>query len=257
MADQVLYVYAVAREPVTPEVEGVGGSPEFGSVEESGLCAIYSSVSREEFSQEEIDRRATDMEWLGAIGYRHQDVVAALAKQTPIVPLRAFTLFSSEDALRDYLERDGELLANVLGRIGQKQEWTLRIEFDAQKWSGALAHRVASLKSLEDEIDSAAPGRAFLLRKKLDDERKKASREAEQQLVGEIERAIVERLACDAIAELREQRGGAFPQINVLIERDEEARLQQLHAELMDRYEPEGVAVEVTGPWPPYTFAHV
>jgi hypothetical protein len=57
------------------------------------------------------------------------------------------------------------------------------------------------------------------------------------------------------VSETRERRDGAFPQINVLINRDEEAGLQELHAELTARYESEGVTLGLTGPWPPYTFA--
>ena len=57
------------------------------------------------------------------------------------------------------------------------------------------------------------------------------------------------------VAETRERRGGAFPQINVLLNRDEESALQGLHAELNERYASEGIAVALTGPWPPYSFA--
>ena len=44
--------------------------------------------------------------------------------------------------------------------------------------------------------------------KLLDEEKKKASRDAEQQVVGEIERSILEKLACDSVAESRQQRSG-------------------------------------------------
>jgi hypothetical protein len=89
----------------------------------------------------------------------------------------------------------------------------------------------------------------------LDDEKKKASREAEQQVMAEIERAVMDKLACDTVAETRQQRSGAFPQINVLLERDEEARLEELRDDLAARYAADGVTLALTGPWPPYTFA--
>jgi hypothetical protein len=77
------------------------------------------------------------------------------------------------------------------------------------------------------------------------------------QVVSEIEASIVEKLACQTVAESREQRGGAFPQLNVLINRDEESVLQELQTELAGRYDGEGISIALTGPWPPYTFAHV
>jgi hypothetical protein len=176
-------------------------------------------------------------------------------RETAIVPLRAFSMFSSEDAVREYLEANAEAFKRVLDRLDGKQEWTLRIEFDPEGWSESVTKRIDSLRSMTDDIDKAAPGKAFLLRKKLDDAKKAASKDAEQQIVTEIESAILDALPCETIAESRQERSGGFPQINVLINRDEESRLQDLQLTLNDRYASEGVSVALTGPWPPYSFA--
>lgn len=254
--DTVLYVYAVTRDAVTPDCEAIDQTRHFGSVSVGELSAVFTPVAAAEMSQDVIDRRASDLEWLGAIGYRHQAVVSELMKLTAIVPLRAFTLFSGAEALRAYLDEHRDALSSSLQRLDGKQEWTLRIELEPQRWSDALVGRVESLRELQQQIDTSAPGKAFLLRKKLDDERKRASREAEQQLVAEIEQAVTSKLACDTVAESRERRDGAFPQITVLIPRDEEATLTELQATLAERYADEGVTLAVTGPWPPYTFAN-
>ena len=251
----MIYVYAITRDAVTPDTEGVDQTRRFGFASSDGVSAIFTAVSAEAFSQEEIDRRAGDLEWIGAIGYRHQAVVQDVMKKTALVPLRAFTLFSSEEALRSYLHENASMLNKALDRLDGKQEWTLSVEIDPQRWSEALVSRVDRLRALQNEIDTASAGKAFLLRKKLDDEKKRASHDAEQALVGEIEQVVLDKLACETVSETRERRDGAFPQINVLIERDEEAKLQELHASLMDRYASEGVALALSGPWPPYTFA--
>jgi hypothetical protein len=251
----VLYVYAVTREAATPDAEAVDGTTRFGTTTVEDVHAVFTPVSASEFSQEVIDSRAGDLEWLGAIGYRHQDVMSDLLRKTTIVPLRAFTLFSSEEALRAYLTEHRELLAKTLERLEGKQEWTLRIELDPARWSDALTGRVASLRDLQNDMASASPGKAFLLRKKLDDEKKRASHTAEDELVTEIEGAIMARLSCETVAESRQRRDGAFPQINVLLQRDEESVLQELREELSTRYEHEGVTLALSGPWPPYTFA--
>lgn len=251
----VLYVYAVTRDAATPETEGVDGTKRFGVATAGEIHAVFTAVDGDEFSQDVIDRRAGDLEWLGAIGYRHQAVMSDLMKQTSIVPLRAFTLFSSEEAVRSYLTDQRELLSKTLDRLDGKQEWTLRIELEPAKWSAALTGRVASLRDLQKDIAAAPPGKAFLLRKKLDDEKKRASHRAEDELVGEIEHAVIGKLSCETIAESRQRRDGAFPQINVLLNRDEEAILQELRDDLAARYEHEGVTLALSGPWPPYTFA--
>lgn len=252
----MIYVYAITGRAVTPDCEAVDQSRRFGAAAVEDLAAVYTPVKDEEFSQEIIDRRAADLEWLGAIGYRHQGVIAELMKETAVIPLRAFTLFTSEEALRVYLGDNIDALRKVLDRLDGKQEWTLRVELDPQRWSDALVNRVDALRGLREQIDEAAPGKAFLLRKKLDDERKRASAVAEKDLVTEIEKAVLDKLRCETVSESRERRDGAFPQINVLINRDEESVLQELHSDLSSRYESEGVTLALSGPWPPYTFAH-
>src|SRR5207247_8920306 len=122
--------------------------------------------------------------------------------------------------------------------------------------SQARVRSVGSLSASHDAMNRATPGKAFLLGKKLDEEKKRASKEAEEAVVGEIERAVLDKLACDTVAESRQQRSGAFPQINVLINRDEEARLEELRRALESRYAGDGVTVALTGPWPPYSFAN-
>lgn len=254
---EILYVYAFARDghPLPERVEGIDGSDRLDAVAAGELSAFVTPVDDVDFSQGVIDARAKDVEWLGSIGFRHQSVMSALMHGGTIVPLRAFTLFASDESLRRHLEAESARLTKLLDRLDGKQEWTLRIEFDPQLWSEALVRRVDSLRALSEEIAGAAAGKAFLLRKKLDDEKKRASREAEQQVMSEVEQEVLATLACDAVAETRQQRSGAFPQINVLIERDEEARLETLRDELTRRYAAEGVTLALTGPWPPYTFA--
>ena len=247
---EVLYVYAIGRagHALPDELDVV-------ALDVDGLTAFYAVVDAVEYSQAVIDARSKDVEWLGAIGYRHQSVMSALMRGGTVIPLRAFTLFANQSSLRNHLEKEREHFLRILDRIDGKQEWTLRIEFRPEQWNEALVSRFDSLQKLADDIKQAAEGKAYLLRKKLDDEKKRVSRDAEMQVVGEVEKAVMEKLKCDTVAESRLQRGGAFPQINVLINRDEEARLQELSEELTRRYEPEGVTLALTGPWPPYTFA--
>jgi hypothetical protein len=252
----ILYVYAIARAGHAVRVpEAIDGSDHIYAVTTTDLAAFVTPVDDVDFSQRVIDARAKDVEWLGAIGYRHQSVMNALMHGGTIIPLRAFTLFASEESLRRHLENEAPRFTKMLDRLDGKQEWTLRVEFDPQLWSEALVRRVDSLRALSEEIASASTGKAFLLRKKLDDEKKRASKEVEQQVMAEIERAVMDKLACETVAETRQQRSGAFPQINVLLDRDEEARLEELREELTGRYAADGVTLALTGPWPPYTFA--
>jgi len=254
-----LWLYAIARvgHPVPERIEAIDGSSNLELIVEGPLAAFCTPVDLREYAQAAVDSHARDLDWLGAIGYRHQAVMQALMNGGTVIPLRAFSLFGSRQMVEAQLRSGREQFAKVLQRLDGKQEWTLRIEFDPQRWNEALTSRVGSLRAIAEEMSSSSQGKAFLLKKKLDEERKRASREAETQVVAEIEKEVLQRLSCDTVSESRQQRDGAFPQINVLIDRDEESRLQELHASLNDRYASDGVTLAMSGPWPPYTFAHV
>ena len=256
MAEKILYVYAIGRPGTLslPGGEGVGGSREFTIVEEGDLAALCSRVDADLFSQEQIDARANDLEWLGSVGYRHQEIVAGVREAGDAIPLRAFVLFSSEAAVREYLGREADELGAILDQISGRDEWTFEISFDDERWKEAIEHRSAPLAELRKEIESAAPGRAYLLRKKLNDRQKQSAREAEQSLLGEIESALTTTLQAPAIQENRLKRGGSFPQISVLIDRSRQEEIETLEKSLSGKYADEGVRLTLSGPWPPYTF---
>src|SRR5882757_9487783 len=128
----ILYIYAIARaaHPMPSHVEAIDGSDRLDVVTSGDLAGFVTQVDDVDFSQGVIDARAKDVEWLGSIGYRHQSVMNALLHGGTIIPLRAFTLFASAESLRRHLQNEGTRLTKLLERLDQKQEWTLRVEFD-------------------------------------------------------------------------------------------------------------------------------
>src|SRR5215212_574560 len=109
---EVLYVYAIGRDghQLPQGIEAVDGSDRLSAVGSDGLTAFVTPVDDVDFSQGVIDARAKDVEWLGALGYRHQNVMVALMRGGTIIPLRAFTLFRSEESLRAHLGERAQTL---------------------------------------------------------------------------------------------------------------------------------------------------
>ncbi|HEY0592035.1 MAG TPA: GvpL/GvpF family gas vesicle protein [Thermoanaerobaculia bacterium] len=253
---QALYVYAIAPrgELRVPDAEGVDGRRDFAIVEEGDLAALASRVDAEEFSQDAIDARASDLDWIGRIGWRHQQVIAAAREAGDAIPLGAFALFSSEDALRaDLRNRSGEL-AGVLERIRGREEWTVQVDFEGEKWEAAVERRSPTLAALATEAESAPAGKAYLLRRKAEEARKNAAREARDAVVREIEARVASSLRVPVVVELRQRPGGTIPQINVLLEKKRADEIGALTGTLEEEYARDGVALRTTGPWPPYTF---
>lgn len=253
---KVLYVYVIARRgAISPTgLEGVDGSPGQQVVESGELAALVSSVDSEEFSQETIDARSRDLDWLGEIGYRHQQVVQRACRDTDAIPLRAFILFSSEDSLASYLREQAETLTAVLERIAGREEWTVRLEFDEEVWRNAVERRSPSFAAVAAEAEGAPAGKAYLLRRKMDELRKNAAREAVDAVASEIERRLERELESPIVSETSGARTGGLPQINVLLDRSRSGEIEAVVSSLDSDYRGEGVRPLLTGPWPPYTF---
>ncbi|HUO85317.1 MAG TPA: GvpL/GvpF family gas vesicle protein [Thermoanaerobaculia bacterium] len=253
----LLYVYCIGRglriEPLG-DLEAVDGSRHFEIVEEGDLTALASPVEPAQFSQEEIDRRGGDLEWVGAIGWRHQGLVARLAETMTLIPLRAFTMFRSTDGLREMIRERQDTLHATLDRIEGREEWTVRIDLDPEQWQQAVATSRPELESLRAEIAAAGAGRKYLLEKKLSEEAKRLAEDAERLLVGEIESRLAEELHAPMIVEDREVRRGSSPQISVLMQRGAEAKMEALVRGLEETFGGSGVRFVLTGPWPPYSF---
>lgn len=250
----VLYVYAIAARNAlaAPEIEGVNGESTLRVVERGDLAALVSEVDADAFSQETIDARAADLDWLGSIGYSHQQVVEHACRNADAIPLRAFVLFSTEQALGEHLEQKAAELKEILGGIAGREEWTVKLEFDEKTWTDAIERRAPSLVALAAEAEGAPAGKAYLLRRKMDEARKNAAREAVDAIAAEMEDRIGRQLAVPVVSEL--SRTGSMPQFNVLLERSRASEMERLAGELQRDYRDEGVRPLLTGPWPPYTF---
>lgn len=259
MSATVLYVYAIASsadpDQLASDCTSIDGASAFGACTVDGLTAVYTPVPAAEFSQEVIDNHAADMEWLGAIGWRHQSVVDHIASQSAVVPLRAFTLFQSRASLESFLGERSSSVKELLSRLAGKEEWTVRIDFIAERWSEALVERAEVLRNLGREVAVASGGKKYLLEKKFADARKDAARDAEQQVVAEIDAALTSGLEVPTIVGSRQKQGGSSPQIDLLVPKASEEMLLRLVETLAQKYRPEGISLALSGPWPPYSFA--
>lgn len=254
---QIVYVYAIGREldaSGLAGITGVNGNSSFHVATQDGLNAIYSLVPAHDFSQQAIDARAGDLEWLSRIGYSHQQVNEHLAQKTATIPLRAFTLFTSVAILNQFLEAEKARLARTLARLDGRSEWTIRVELEPDIWSAAVVRRVADLRAMQVEAESALAGKAYLLKKKLDESKKKAAKEAEELLLRELEAKLRGKINGEIAVETRQNRAGSFPQINLLVTAEEAEELKRMQTALVSDYAPDGVRLVLTGPWPAYSF---
>ncbi len=194
-----------------------------------------------------IDAKLRDLDWVGHRAMEHEVVVEYATGLGTVIPMKLFTIFSSDERALAHVARIRRSLDRVVEQIEGCEEWGLRVFFDRVRASRASA---AATK------DAFASGKEFLLRKKaIDDERRKTS----ALLATDVD-ALYERLAKTARQAHRRPTSVQDPSGKVLLDavflvpRSSVAKMKAAVSSAADRLVDVGFDLTLTGPWPAYSF---
>jgi Gas vesicle synthesis protein GvpL/GvpF len=124
-----VWVYAVTAglDPgQLGQLTGVGGEP-VRVVTEADLSAVVSSVDVAAFGEESLPHLLGDLATIEIIGRAHHEVVAWVASDGPVVPLRLATIYPDDTTIRALLAERHAELATLLQRFRGTQEWGVRV----------------------------------------------------------------------------------------------------------------------------------
>lgn len=256
-----LYLFCVApsSDPVLDCLrggEGIAPGTALEAVRHEDLLAVACAVPLEEWTGPGSEDRLRDLGWLGPRALRHEAVIESVQAQAPVLPLRFGCLFSSDAEVRRWLAAHGARIAAFLSEIAARaEEWTLKGWLDAEH---ATAARLAS-----DERWKAlpvAPGARYLREQKL---RQEIERTVRSWARGLGEQGVQELSALGTEARALRLPGSPSPSgrneeavfnYALLVPRSAVAefkdRVETLHRAMSEQ----GVSLDLTGPWPLYSF---
>jgi hypothetical protein len=244
------YLYAVTRaEGAAPaeDLKGVAGEA-VRAITHAGLVAYVSTVPLDRFGEEPLRRSMEDLDWLSETARAHHHVVEAVARTTPTAPVRLVTVYSGEDQIRELLDRRHDDFTATLARITGRQEWGVKAYVDPTA--------PPSAEGGEKEEAATSPGLAYLKKRQAS----LRSREEVWRQAAVRGEQIHDVLKSMAVASQRHR-----PQDSQLSGREEWMILNGAYlvdldrgaefARLVDGLRGEGIDVQLTGPWAPYSFA--
>jgi hypothetical protein len=258
MSDLLTYAYAVVRNAeglreATAPLRGVADSP-VSLVTDTGddqLGLVVSHVPGQDFQEDALKQHLEDLEWLESVARAHDGVIEALGERTTVLPLRLATVYLDDNRAREVLEAGRTVFAERLTRLSEHVEWGVKIYVES---SAALAAPTVPAADL-------TPGRAYLRNRRQQQSVRDTVYQAAQKAAERVE-AAGRKHASDRVRH-RVQQGlladaaGAVGE-NVV----NDAYLVPLKhcdgfladvAHAADGLD--GVRVEATGPWAPYSFA--
>ena len=251
------YVYGVVSPRVEMPMGLAGVDPRHAVflVEEDGLAALVSRVSLAEFGEEPLHENLNDVGWLEEKARAHERVLDIALQRGTVVPLRLCTIYGGEPQVREMLARERAAMVDALARLDGGAEWGVKAIAEPGALERAAARRVAD----DPAADEALRGTAYMNRKR----REAQAQAVEEEIADEWASAIHDRLAGAASEALLNplqnpdvsgHEGEMFLNGVYLVEEAAVSDFSALVDRLADEYRALGVAVELTGPWPPYNF---
>ncbi len=153
------YLYCVAEPHLKALPENVS------EVRLEELSAIVSEVSEEEFSEENLKKNLSRLEWVESVVRRHESVMEAMREQTTIVPFRFPTIFRSQSSLQEFLQAHKDALKNLLENLKGKEEWGAKVYIGAEQLNAFLSES-KEIQEIDEALKTASAGKAYLLKKK-------------------------------------------------------------------------------------------
>jgi len=250
-----VWIYAIAeRVAITPpsQLTGVGGGP-VRTVGAAGLTAVAEDVTLAEFGEDALRRNLEDLGWLEATARAHHHVIDAVARQGPLVPMRLATVYSGDEGIAAMLAERTADFRSALARISGRNEWGVKAYAARQSQPDGAPERAAGPAG-----PSAGAGAAYLRRRRDELTSQKHTRRqtfASAEIIhAELSRHAAEtRVHPPQAPQLTGSKAPMILNAAYLLE-DERGEDFAAVVSALEGQHP-GVKLELTGPWPPYSFA--
>ncbi|MEH0021869.1 MAG: GvpL/GvpF family gas vesicle protein [Desulfobacter sp.] len=260
----LLYLYGFAVSTDLEDIQGTGidgQSPLFLN-RAGNMAAILSHASLADFTGDTGEENLGDINWITPRACRHQEVIARVMARSPVLPVRFGTLFLTQASLDRTIHTHGAEITAFLGHVRGREEWAIKGYMDRKKALKQVARDLAAQTAeapRDRSPDTRAPGTRYF-------QKKKQEQEAEQMLKQAIHTSVM------AIADILEPLGVDMTERDLmsraatgketdmvlnwaaLLEKDEVSRFRNRVDEINTAHQQEGLTLEFSGPWPPYSF---
>lgn len=185
------------------------------------------------------------------------DIILSINSITDIIPMKFLTIFTSEERVKDIIAENYEQFIHNLVITKDKKELSLKIYCDEKKYKAKIMKE--EIKNFEDSLIGKPKGAAFFLRKKFEGE---LDNKIQNKICSMADR-LIDEISCIA-AEVKlnklldkEITGISTQMITnsaFLVDSKKQNLFFSKVSELKEDYESCGFIIELSGPWPPFSF---
>jgi hypothetical protein len=258
------YLYCAVRSARDPVRAGAGklprglpgAGPPRGLRAGDGVWLVAAAAPLDRYAADVIDARLADLDWVSRCAVAHDAMVEHFARLHPVIPMKLFTLFTSDERAVAHVARTRRRLDRLFARVADRDEWGVRLLLDERRALGAIELAGPGRSSARPLGSPARSGAEFLARKK-------AAKDARQQVVAD---ALAEAdRTYEALARLADDSRRRTPAVEgptsrivldaaFLVRRRAGRRFRAAASATAKALAARGFALSLTGPWPPYHF---
>jgi Gas vesicle synthesis protein GvpL/GvpF len=249
------YLYAVVARAGEPSASGApAGPPGLGPVRwlpvGEGLWLAVADAPLPRYGAAAIEKGLKDLDWVSACAVAHERVVEHVSALGTAIPMKLFTLFSSDARAAAELGRSRARLRAVLRRIEGRQEWGVRVSVDE------ATARTRARERAQQAADGLSAGAGFLTRKRQEHKEVRDIVDLGRTAADEVFEAV----ARHADETQRRPPAPAEPGLRLLLDAaflvpvKRVAAFRESVRKQAERLAAHGYRVVLTGPWPAYNF---
>jgi hypothetical protein len=256
---EAIYLYCLARSGL-PQLGCKSGPDEMPPLFRytfQALTAVVSVVSLKEFCGPDAEARLQDLSWIGPRACWHEAVVEEAMRYSPIFPVPFGAIFSSSGKLQDFLRCRHDQIVSFLDQVAGREEWAVKGLLDTTRAKQSFFSEI--LNSTLPDRKTLTPGRRYFEEKRL---LKQMEKEWQLRLES-IGKELADDLSRHASAFCRRQifsreASGTDAAMILnwafLVHRNLLPAFHACFDQNNARYRDLGLHLQLSGPWPPYSF---
>jgi len=237
---------------------GLVGMPGGGDVRSldvgKELWLIVSTVPPSEYGEAAVERGLQNMDWVGRLALAHEAVIERFLSARAMLPMQLFTMFKSDERAVEYVTSNRARIVKILARVERQVEWGVRLTWDEQAAREAVERKHASPPA---RGHTSASGTNYLARKRdlMDVNRTQLTKARTE--AGRLYRALSKK-ATDAVRRTATEKAAPGSRLLLdaafLVPAKGGTAFRAAIKESGRLLARSGLAVSLTGPWPPYNF---
>lgn len=227
-----------------------------------GFNIFYKDVHEDEYSGEHLKNNLKNEKWLEKNAREHLYVVNNVMSQYSVIPFNFGVIYNNWKGVELFIDKYHALLEENIAYVRGCEEWTIKVYIDLEEIIKNISFISAEVAEYDKIIEESTPGKGYILKKKKNDlvitEIDKICRKCALEIYERVSR-ISKKTVTNKLMPKEYLEGNRQMVLNMacLVNKENTCALLFEKDLLETNIKKYSANMDVTGPWPPYSFIKI